>query len=92
MKDNTQAKKRRNHVAKKRAITWRKQAGWLVKTITELHESPAAHGIKWKAGMVTHYVKTYHKIRANSPPSCEQAAIEYDSKINAIVEYYAENT
>ncbi len=91
MKDAIKAKKRRNHVAKKRAITWRKQAGWLVKTITELHESPAAHGLRWKSGMINHYVKGWDKIRANAPLSCEVELIEYESKINAIVEYYREN-
>ena len=92
MSSNKTNTKRRNHVAKKRAITWRKQAGWLVKTITNLHESPSAHGLKWKSGMINHYLSTYHKIRINAPPSCDASLIEYDSKINAIVEYYIDKT
>jgi len=88
VKSSAKAGSRRRHTQKKRTIVWQKQAGWLVKTIVSLHESPAAHGQKWTWGMISHYITSYRKLRANTPLSCEPVGCDYDGKINAIIEYY----
>lgn len=84
------ANRKRRRSREQVAAAWCKQGAWLVKTITNLHETPAGQGLKWTAKMVKHYNDQYITLRKNTPPRAGHQADVYDKEINSIMDHYTD--
>jgi len=92
MKNSNKAARKKKQRRSKTAETWFKQAGWLIKTIEDLHLSPSAHGLLWTFKMIRHYERQYDVIVKRTPKPCETLRAEYDLKIKEILTHYTEFT
>ena len=70
------------------AAQWVKSADWLIKTITDLHESPTGHGLKWTAGMIAHYKRQYDELCKKVPTKCAHSKACYDVTFARILAEY----
>lgn len=83
-----QTRRRRKRNRKGRIQQWEKEARWLIDFMQNLHETPAAHGIKWKYKMLTHYAEKYDALYKDTPPQCQHEADVIREGIKAIMSEY----
>lgn len=85
-----QSQKQRRLNADKLATAWLKQANWLVRTMTDLHEVPTAHGKAWRRKMILYYNRKYVDLRESTPRRCVPRAKQIDAIIDELLAAYDE--